>query len=118
MSLTRITTNGLENRDWSIAQYSDGTPLVAAGDTARVSFMNGRLDGSPGCGALFGMYRPSGTRLTSRVSVILGGYCPDDVMRQSNAVVDALAGERFVEPQGDGIALRDERGTIRIILKP
>ena len=80
--------------------------------------MNGFVDGSPGCGALFGSYRLVGTHLTASIGSLLGGYCSGGLGPQNNDVVEALSGERLVEREGDNVILRDHQGATRIILKP
>jgi hypothetical protein len=118
MRLARITADGLENRDWSIAQYWDGTNLVTPSRDASIAFMSGYVDGSPGCGGLYGAYKLSGPHLTTFAGWILGGYCPGDFEPQNNGVVKALSGERLVEHDGDRVVLRDDQGAVQVVLKP
>jgi heat shock protein HslJ len=118
MALARITANGLENRDWSIAQYSDGTNLVTPRENASIAFMNGRLDGSPGCGAMSGQYRLSGARLTvSYLWLLISGCCCTGD-GQYRDVLSALSGDRIIQREGDKVILQDDQGATRIILKP
>jgi heat shock protein HslJ len=118
MRLTRMIADGLENRTWSIAQYWDGNHLVEPSREASVAFMGGVVDGSPGCGGLYGRYKLSGTHLTAHLSWLLRGFCPGDYERQNADVVKALSGERLVEHDGGRAILRDDQGVVRVVLKP
>jgi heat shock protein HslJ len=119
MELSRILAQGLEDREWSIAEYWDvrKRSLVVA-QYARAAFINGRVDGSPGCGALIGNYILSGTHLTVRATWVLGGACPKDDYAQNLFVVRALSDERVVEIDDNRAVLRDEHGVVQIVLKP
>ena len=116
MKVSRLNANGLENQQWSIDQYFDGTQLVASTGEPNVTFFNNIIDGSPGCGGLFGGYRLSGANLQISASWILGGYCPGDYRPQNEAIIGALSGERSIERDNERILLRDAQGKTRLVL--
>jgi heat shock protein HslJ len=119
LALSRIAATGLENKEWSVEQYYDGAKLVPATAESLVTFVNGFIDGSPGCGAFaLGDYILSRTRLKASVSLILGGYCPDDLWSRSGTITKALSGERTIERDNQQLVLRDAEGTIQVILRP
>ena len=116
LALSRITATGLENQEWSVDQYSDGVNLVTATRKATVTFVHNVIDGSPGCGWLWGRYSLSGAHLKTWVSWLLAGSCPGDLEPQSNGIAKALSGERTVERDNRRIILRDDRGAIQAVL--
>jgi hypothetical protein len=63
MAFSRVIAAGLENREWSISEYWNGTALVVAEHPAHIVFRNGGVDGLPACGALMGHYSLSGQHL-------------------------------------------------------
>jgi META domain len=120
MTFSRVIATGLENREWTISEYWDGAALVAAEHHARIVFWNGRVDGSPGCGALEGFYSLSGQDLKLWVGAMLAGWCPRPALTQMDRVVEALrlTGDWHVEQDLGRTVLRDKQGAIRIILSP
>jgi heat shock protein HslJ len=123
IQLARLQPTGLENRRWFIAAYFDGAKLAAV-DTRisfapNIAFLNGRIDGSPGCASLFGWYTLNDDHLdATAMSVLGGGWCQEDYGRQTTHIFEALSGSRRVEQDGERILLRDERGTVRLVLSP
>lgn len=118
LALSHITATGLENKEWSVEQYYDGANLVPATAESLVTFVNGSIDGSPGCGAFaFGNYILSGAHLRNSVSLIIGGYCPEDLWSRSGTITRALSGERTIERDGQRLILRDAQGMIQVILR-
>jgi hypothetical protein len=120
----RLRSSGLENREWSIESYFDGTSLL---DTAglftpplmpRISFIHGSLYGSPGCGGLVGRYSLRGPQVTIHAGYILDGFCYPRDIALSDRVREALDGERSMQRTGGGFELRDNQGQVRIILTP
>jgi heat shock protein HslJ len=119
LALAPITTIGLENREWSIDQYFDGAKLVTAPPVAQITFMNGGVDGGTGCCGLGGTYNLSGTHLQlSNLFCFSGGWCPAEYELHTTPILHALQGERIVEPDGRRMILRDDRGTVQIVLRP
>jgi len=108
--LSALQQKGLENRRWRIAKYrgddndlKQNSELVDAKEPADVVFMNGRVEGSPGCGGWAGTYVISGDNLTSDVGINLAGLCSSG--QQSYLVERALKGTRRVQQEGNGILL-------------
>ena len=116
LKLSRLNATGLENQEWSIDQYFDGAKLVPSTRDAQVTFVNNVIDGSPGCGELFGQYRLGGTQLKISASWVLGGYCLGEYRQQNDGIINALSGERSVERDNERVLLRDDQGTILLVL--
>ena len=82
MVLTPISSNTIENREWRIEKYPadgaqrvDSKGLTNAKHLATISFVNGRIDGTPGCGGWVGDYNLSHGHLLIHTSVALAGMC-------------------------------------------
>jgi heat shock protein HslJ len=125
MVLSPIRQAGIENRRWRIAKYRRNDTdakqeegLIEAKSPGEVTFLNGQIYGSPGCGGLIGTYRVSGEQLASDVSFDLGGLCSSAGLMQDGMVLTALKGERRIEQNGDHILLRDRNGKAQILLVP
>jgi len=123
--LKPLQLKGIENRRWRIAKYrgvgskhADDEGLVDATESADITFMHGRVEGSPGCGGWVGTYRLSGDRLTVEAQWALAGLCYSAGLEQDRLVEDAFKGELQVEENGDHILLRDMTGKARILLVP
>ena len=115
----RIAAIGFENRGWTVERSYDGASLVPPTAVSRMTFTNGRIEGTPGCGFLFASYTLSGAHLTiASFGFFLGGYCPDDILSQSKSITKALSGELTIERDGQRVVLRDAQGTIQVILRP
>jgi heat shock protein HslJ len=90
----------------------DAEGLIAAKETAEITFLNGRVDGSPGCGGLIGTYSLSGDELTVQAGIVLAGYCPPEDIAQARLVENTFKGDR-VEEKGDQIFLHDKSEAVR-----
>ena len=119
-ALTPVVTKTIENRVWRVEKYfaqgggSDG--LVDAKVLAILTFSNGRVEGSPGCGALVGDYKISGTSLSLHLNYLLAGLCLREAELQNDAVNKALQGHLQMEMRSDHVVLRDAKGQVRIQL--
>jgi heat shock protein HslJ len=123
--LNSLKQEGIESRRWRIAEYrSDGTRhgdeegLVDATELAEITFLHGRVEGTPGCGAWDGTYKVSGDRVAVQARWILAGACSPAGFAQDRLVEDAFKGDLRIEEKGDHFLLRDERGNARILLVP
>ena len=121
----------LENRQWNIVTYFDGTKLVVPlrrmfGGEGRIeevpwpdiTFSNGAITGSPGCAGFLGGYMLSGNALKITASWILAGFCPPDGIAQNYAVGDALNAVHSWKWEGDQVELLDGDGRVRVALSP
>lgn len=124
-SLERIVPDGLEYRAWTITAYRRGAKRVkvlsfGGGQTPRITFFNGELLGTPGCGGLVGSYSRLGDgRLKLFAAWMLVGLCADmdRVEAQNNAITRSLTGKLMPQADGPGrFLLRDGRGRVRIEL--
>jgi heat shock protein HslJ len=125
MTLLASQPTTIEDRTWRIAKYLDPTAksadknsLTDAKSRATISFVNGRVAGSPGCGGWLGIYKLKGVQLALDAGSMLAGRCERDAQKQSDLVVTAFKGNLRIEPAGDDILLRDEKGQARIELAP
>lgn len=113
----RITETALENLEWSVERYDDGANLLPAIATSRIVFVNGRIEGTPGCGSLIASYILTGTRLSVASSgLVLGGYCADAPLSQSKGITKLLSGELTIERDGQHLVLRNADGVIQMVL--
>jgi heat shock protein HslJ len=84
-----------------------------------ITFMNGAVDGGTGCCGLSGTYGLSGAHLQLFTLIcISGGWCPAEYEPHADPILKALDGERIVEPDGQRMILRDDRGTVQMVLRP
>jgi heat shock protein HslJ len=123
--LDALRSKGIENRLWWIAKYrGDGTePVDEEGLTdaivrAEITLMNGRVEGSPGCGAWIGTYKLSGNHLTLQAMAGLAGLCFPENYAQGELVEESFKGTLRIEKKGDNILLRDKNGRAQILLMP
>jgi len=123
--LNSLKQEGIENRRWRIAKYrgdesqqGDDEGLLDATEPAEITFLHGRVEGSPGCGAWEGTYKISRDRVTVQAGWVLAGFCYPAGFAQDHLVGNAFKGELLIEEKGDQIILRDLTGKARILLMP
>lgn len=123
--LNAVQQEGIENRRWRIASYrgnesnsAQKVELIEPEDPASIVLMNGKIYGSPGCGALRGTYRITGDILTSDVGFLLAGLCSSQQFAQNSMVIKALKGDRQIEKKESKILLRDKSGKAQVLLAP
>jgi heat shock protein HslJ len=123
--LKPLQLKGIENRRWRIAKYrgdgskhADDEDLVDATESADITFMHGRVQGSPGCGGWIGTYRLSGDHLTVEAQWALAGLCYQAGLDQDRLVENAFKRDLRIEENGNHILLRDMTGKARILLVP
>ena len=111
MVLSSIRQEGIENRRWHIARYrGDGTQptdavgLTDAKESADITFLNGRVEGTSGCGAWSGTYKLSGDQVTVEAGTILAGLCSSGGFAQGPLVEKAFKGELRMEEKADHIS--------------
>jgi heat shock protein HslJ len=92
--------------------------LIDATEPAEITFLHGRVEGSPGCGAWEGTYKVSGDHVTVQAGWVLAGFCYPAGFAQDRLVEDAFKGDLRIEEKGDHILLRDGHGNARILLVP
>jgi heat shock protein HslJ len=123
--LNSVRQQSIENRRWRVAKYrgdgnqhSDEEGLVDATEPAEITFLHGRVEGSPGCGGWVGTYKVSGDRVTVNAQWVLAGLCFPEGFAQDRLVENAFKGELLIEENGDHILLRDLSRKARILLVP
>ncbi len=123
--LSSLQTDGIENRRWNITRFrGDGTRpkdkdgLTEAKEPAEILLLNGRVDGSPGCGGWAGTYELKNGHLELRAGMMLAGLCSGEMAAEGSMVQAAFKGELRIEKRGDQILLRDADGNARILLVP
>jgi heat shock protein HslJ len=125
MALNSRQPEVIEYRRWRIAKYrGDGSQrgdeegLVDATELAHITFLHGRVEGSPGCGAWVGTYKVSGGHVTVQAGSVVAGACYPAEWKQGHFVEEAFKGELRIEEKNDHIFLRDMSGKARIFLVP
>ncbi len=117
----------LEDRQWAIESYNDGTSLVHWHDlfsrTGWIRFTGGTVDGASACGGFVGTYRLVENEITIEAGVILAGSClrqdgrqPVNTWPLNEAVLNALNGTRTITREHNGLVLRDGAGQPQIFL--
>jgi len=125
MVLSPVQQEGVENRRWRIAKYrnrgdnsTQANELIEAKESADVTFMNGRIYGSPGCGEWVGTYTISGDNLTTDVSTTLAGLCSSEQLARRYLIEKDLKGDIQIEKNGKNMPLYDRNGRAMILLVP
>jgi heat shock protein HslJ len=125
MVLDVLEPQGIENRKWAIAKYrgdgskrGDKESLIDSTEPAEITFLHGRVEGSPGCGGWDGTYKVSGDHLTVQAGFDSLGYCSPSEEKQTRLVVNAFKGQLRIEKQGPDVLLRDATGHARVLLVP
>lgn len=80
--MSSLRPNGIENRRWNILRFRGNVPhqadregLIEAKEPADILFLNGSVDGSPGCGGWVGTYSLKDGYLSVHASEALAGMC-------------------------------------------
>ena len=126
LTLMALRPTTIEDRVWRIAKFLDLTVkavdtngLAEAKSRATISLVNGRVQGSPGCGAWVGKYSVSEVQLDLDADAMLAGLCKGEEEAQSNMVVKDFKGSlRIEQVDNDDVLLRDDKGQLRIQLAP
>jgi heat shock protein HslJ len=126
VGLNLLSPTGIENRLWRIAKMRGGTAspdadgLSAKNEPAWIILVNGRVDGTPGCGGFAGTYSLAGDTLTWQVGVIIAGLCPglDLPYVPSPKEEHPYSGTMRIQKRGNGILLRDHDGYAQMLLVP
>lgn len=125
MVLKSFAKTGIENRRWRVAKYrrdgasqADIEGLIDVKSPAEITFVNGRADGSPGCGGWAGTYMLSGDRFTFKGGWFLAGRCLSVEEAQNDPADGALKRASHIEQAGSDIFLRDVSGKAQILLIP
>ena len=110
MGLASCATGSLEDVEWVLESYGEAGSLESViGDkevTAEFKSEDGQVVGSAGCNQYFGGYELSGGNLT--VPGPLGSTmmaCPEDVMNQEFAYLQALQAAESYEIDGDELRI-------------
>jgi len=125
MVLRAIRRTGIENQRWRIAKYrtvsnppTDAAGLVEAKVRAEITFLNGDIEGSSGCGGWVGSYTITGNVIAIRAETVLAGLCSGSGTDQSWRVKIAINGQMRIENDGDRILLTSSSGQAQILLVP
>jgi heat shock protein HslJ len=85
---------------------------------AEITFLNGRVIGSPGCGGWWGTYKLNGDHLKVEAVLSLFGTCEPEGFAQDYLGENAFKGDLWMTKKGDHIILRDNSGHAHILLVP
>lgn len=125
IEITSLRQQGIENRRWRIVKYRGGANqhadeegMVDATESADITFLHGRVEGSPGCGGWVGTYKVSGDYVTVNAQWELLGLCYPAGFAQDRLVENAFKGDLQIEENQDQILLRDTTHKARILLVP
>lgn len=123
MVLDRLRALGLETQHWRIVKYrsaeesaADRDGLTIAAEFADVTFLQGRVFGTPGCGGWVGSYSLQGDTLAFNADFMLAGLCRPAETAQGEWVVKAFKGKLRIEDRGNGILLRRSDGRAAVVL--
>lgn len=122
---TSKSSEGIENRRWRIAKYrndandkKDDNGLVDTKFGAEITFLNGRVEGSPGCGAWGGTYELAGNQLTVVAGTVSNGRCYPEQSSESDLIENAFKGELRIEQRDGRVYLHENRGRAQVMLVP
>ncbi len=119
----------LSRNAWTIETYHDGSALVSSSDIfpkpGWVTFSDGNLGGSPGCGSLIGMYHKRDPAIAIQAGALLTGSClsnrggkPVDLLEDSRRVTEALSRTHTIASSGARLILQDGDGATMVTLSP
>lgn len=110
-------TSDLNETAWILSDLAD-TPLLPDSPVT-LNFTDGQLYGSDGCNRFRGGYRADveGFRLTGGLAGTQMA-CPDPVMRQASAFIEALSAARTAQVREGRLILSDEDGRALAVLDP
>ena len=124
-TLNTLRSKGIENRDWRVTKYrnlktqqSSNCQMLTPTQFTEITFVNGRLDGTLGCGGLVGSYKLSGERMTLNASSFLAGRCDGESDEQDYKALQAFKRSTRIEEQDGHIMLFDSVGEIQMQLDP
>ena len=125
MVLRAIRRTGIENQRWLIAKYraasnppTDGAGMVEAKERAEITFVNGDIKGSSGCGVWDGTYKLTGNIITISAYTLLEGRCSSSGMDQGWRVDQSINRQLKIENHGDRVLLTNSSGQAQILLVP
>lgn len=100
----------LEGKEWTLTE-AGGSPVVttpgARPATLTLSAEGRKVSGSSGCNRLMGTYELSGTSLRFKPVGLTRMACPEPLMKQEKAVLDALEGTTTYRLFEETLELRD-----------
>lgn len=119
----------LERNAWTIDTYYDGSALVSSSDVfptpGWITFSDGNLEGTPGCGGLIGHYRANDPAIVIQAGVLLTGSCisnraggPVNLLDDSRRVTQALSRTQAIASSGSQLILHDANGATLATLSP
>ena len=125
MVLRAIHSTGIENQRWRIAKYravsyppTGGAGLIEARERADITFLNGDIEGSSGCGGWVGSYTITGIVIAIRADAVLAGMCSGSGFNQGWLVKEAINGEMKIENDGGRVLLTNSSGQAQVLLVP
>lgn len=118
--LRRIWPNGLEYRRWHIAAYAINGVLspTRSRQFQTVRFLHGRMEGTAGCGWLFGNYDLADNILSTKGYSMLIGACWPLSYGENRLVIDALNSVSQLRKDGNHMVLKDADGAVAVVLAP
>jgi heat shock protein HslJ len=99
-------------------QAKDKSGLIDAKIFSLVTFVNGRLDGTLGCGGLMGTYKLFGNQVTLDGSWVLAGLCDMESSNQNGSIEKYFHEQMRIEETNGHMVLLNAKGEIRIVLDP
>jgi hypothetical protein len=123
--LEPLRSSGIENRRWRIAAYRPVTKtpkgeskLIDTQYRAEITFLQGEITGSPGCGGWDGSYKISGDTITIHADFVLAGLCLSGPEAQNGLLVPAINGQMRIAAEENRVVLKSLDGQTKIILLP
>lgn len=123
MILNRIPKTGIEAHRWRIAKYRSTKGSIAnrssvadAKEFSDITFLQGRIHGSPGCGAWLGSYRLDHDALVVKAHSVVAAPCSNAEEAQNDEVVNIFKSDLRVEYLKDEVLLSTVDGKAAIVL--
>jgi heat shock protein HslJ len=83
-----------------------------------ITFEDGTLEGTAGCGGLFASYDLAGNTLSIKAGSIRMAVCSREDEVEDDEVLAALNGSSQIKSDIGRMLLQDDQGTTRVILTP
>ena len=106
---------------WVVDSYANAPGSIVAplpGTELDVVFGIGNVAGSAGCNQFSGTYGTNGNVVRIGALATTRLACPDDVMAQETAFLEALQGAALIEARTDTVTLKDLNGLTQRLPRP
>jgi heat shock protein HslJ len=105
---TRWSVTGINNGKQAVVSTEQGTSVTLEFDDA------GGVGGSAGCNRFRASYTIDGTSISIGEAAATRKMCPESVMTQETAYLQALENSSQLRVEGERLELRDESGALQV----